>query len=158
MQNCLVLPYLCKDTKSKLSCHCIGPSIVTNMELLEPWPCLIGSGPRHCRMHGWSSCHDSVISPRKMDCKRLGQKHCYKYSLMGTQQANLCFCQLLTLNLSVPVPLHKCCSCRTHRDLGKTQLCLVAQLREQQLWSSESICSIPFSAQLSGITGLGVLD
>lgn len=56
---------------------------------------------------------------------------------MGTQHTTLCFCQLLILNLSVPISLHESCSCRPHRDLG------VSRVRPSCEWwhSSESSSS-----------------
>lgn len=74
MQDCLLLLYLCKETKSKLSCHCRGkkgqaviqPSIVTDwfwcLSCLSPGPAWSGVARGTAGCPRWSSCHASFIS------------------------------------------------------------------------------------------------
>lgn len=74
MQNCLVLSYLCKEThpNSLVSAGTEGAGSGTGPALPVTQSCLSPASLQGAQVHPhWSSCHDSVISLRKMDCRRL---------------------------------------------------------------------------------------
>lgn len=81
MRNCLVLPYLCKLTESKLSFHCRGKKGLAVIQAQHGhwhgavWALALPDGEwPEALQDAWvhpslDFCHNSVISPRKMDCK-----------------------------------------------------------------------------------------
>lgn len=78
----------------------------------------------------------------KLAAKGLDKKHCCICSLIRTQQASLCFCQLLLLNFPIPVPPYKQhCNRRTHRNL------CVSTLRHNWVWQLHSESSISRSSE-----------